>query len=312
MADTEITVSVITVCKNSEKTIEKSIQSLVDQTYPHIEYIVIDGDSTDGTQAIVSSYGDRVTHFISEPDNGIYSAMNKGIQIASGNWLFFLNSDDYLFDTNVIQDLVLFSTEHPEYDFIYGDHQARFSFDKSSIHQPAPPDQVLKEMVCLGECFIQPASFFKAQLFHQLGLFNESYKIAADYEWFARLLQDQTLQLAYYPRVIVSYAHGGASSHIRPLFEEVFAIQNQVPLYQEPEWLNQRLVELQKSFIDKYDRLEKTHHLSQKREQRILYLESQEDALQAQVSALQEKLEHSRRRNLIRRVWRKLRSLASN
>ncbi|MCY7282512.1 MAG: glycosyltransferase [Cyanobacteria bacterium CAN_BIN43] len=305
-------VSVITVCKNSEKTIERSIQSLMAQTYSQIEYIVIDGDSTDETKSIVSQYGDRVTHFISEPDNGIYSAMNKGIQLAAGKLLYFLNSDDYLFDANVIQDVVYFTAEHSEYDFIYGDHEARFNFGKSSIHKPASPNQILKEMVCLGECFIQPASFFKAELFQRLGLFSEAYQIAADYEWFTRLLQDQTLQLGYYPRTLVSYAHGGASSHIRPLFEEVFAIQNQVPLYQEPEWLNQRLVELQKSFIDKYDRLEKTHQLSQKREQRIIYLESQEDSLQAQVSALRDELETLKAGALRRRIWRKLKRLISN
>jgi glycosyltransferase involved in cell wall biosynthesis len=305
-------VSVITVCKNSEKTIERAIQSLVTQTYPHIEYIVIDGDSTDGTKLIVERYGDRITHFISEPDNGIYSAMNKGIQLATGDLLYFLNSDDYLFDANVIQDMIQFLANHPEYDFIYGDHEARFNFGKSSIHKPAPPNQILKEMVCLGECFIQPASFFKANLFQKLGLFSESYKIAGDYEWFARLLQDNALHLGYYPRTIVSYAHGGASSQIRPLFEEVFAIQNQVPLYQEPDWLNQRLVELQKSFIDKYDRLEKTHQLSQKREQRIIYLESQEDSLQAQVSALRDELGILKTGGLIGRIWRKLKRLTSN
>jgi glycosyltransferase involved in cell wall biosynthesis len=305
-------VSVITVCKNSEKTIERAIQSLVAQTYPHIEYIVIDGNSTDGTRSIVEQYGDRITHLISEPDNGIYSAMNKGIQLATGDLLYFLNSDDYLFDANVIQDIIQFLADHPEYDFIYGDHEARFSFGKSSIHKPTPPNRILKEMVCLGECFIQPASFFKAELFQKLGLFSESYKIAGDYEWFARLLQDNALQLGYYPRTIVSYAHGGASSQIRPLFEEVFAIQNQVPLYQEPEWLNQRLMELQKSFIDKYDRLEKTHQLSQKREQRIIYLESQEDSLQAQVSALRDELEILKTGGLIGRIWRKLKRLTSN
>ncbi|NJR40923.1 MAG: glycosyltransferase [Leptolyngbyaceae cyanobacterium CSU_1_4] len=305
-------VSVITVCKNSEKTLERSIQSLMAQTYPDIEYIVIDGDSTDGTKEIIEQYGDRVTHFISEPDNGIYSAMNKGIKMVSGSLLYFLNSDDYLFDAKVIQDVVHFVVNHPAYDFIYGDHEARFNFGKSSIHKPAPPNQILKEMVCLGECFIQPASFFKTNLFQKLGLFSEAYQIAADYEWFARLLQDQTLQLGYYPRTIVSYAHGGASSHIRPLFEEVFAIQNQVPLYQEPAWIHQRLVELQKSFIDKYDRLEKTHQLSQKREQRIIYLEAQEDALQAQVSALRNELETLKTRGLTGRIWRKLKRLVSN
>jgi glycosyltransferase involved in cell wall biosynthesis len=301
-------VSVITVCRNSETDIEKAIQSVLSQTYPNIEYIVIDGASTDRTPELIQGFGDRITQFVSEPDNGIYQAMNKGIQRATGDWLYFLNSDDYLFDETVIQDLVHFCSENPQYDFVYGDHEARFSFGKSSFHQPAPPDRALVEFINLGECFIQPASFFKASLFQQLGLFSETYKIAADYEWFTRLLQS-SLTLGYYPRVIVSYSHGGASSEIRSLFEEVFAIQNQVPLYQEPQWITQRLLQLQKSFIDKYDRLEKTHQLSQKREQRIIYLESQEDGLQAQVSALRDELELLKRRKLgvVRWVWRRLR-----
>jgi glycosyltransferase involved in cell wall biosynthesis len=301
-------VSVITVCRNSEATIEQAIQSVLSQTYPDIEYIVIDGASTDRTPELIRGYGDRMTHFVSEPDNGIYHAMNKGIHRATGDWLYFLNSDDYLLDDNVIQDIVHFCSENPQHDFVYGDHEARFSFGKSSIHKPATPDRALIEFINLGECFIQPASFFKANLFQKLGLFSEAYKIAADYEWFTRLLQDSSVSLGYCPRVLVSYSHGGASSDIRSLFEEVFAIQNQVPLYQEPQWVMQRLSQLQNSFIDKYDRLEKTHRLSQKREQRIIYLESQEDALQAQVGALRDELEMLKNQKLgiARWVWQKL------
>lgn len=268
-------VSVITVCKNSENHIEKAIQSLMAQTYTNIEYIVIDGESTDNTKEIIMRYCDCITHFISEPDNGIYQAMNKGIQIATGDLLYFLNSDDYLYDSSVIQDVVRFLLENPQYDFVYGDHESRFDFGKSFLCKPAPPERILVELICLGECFIQPASFFKANLFQKLGVFSEAYTIASDYEWFTRLLQDDSLTLGYYPRVIASYSHGGASSQIRPLFEEVFIIQNQVSLYQEPYWINQRLLKLQNSFIDKYDLLEKTLKLSQQREQRIIYLESQ-------------------------------------
>jgi glycosyltransferase involved in cell wall biosynthesis len=300
-------ISVITVCKNAGQHIEKAIQSLVSQTYPNIEYIVIDGESTDETQSILDRYRSHISHLVIEADNGIYQAMNKGIHLATGEWFYFLNADDYLFDADIIQDIVHWIENHPDDDFIYGDHEARFAFGQSSIHKPAPPEQALTEFVSLGECFIQPASFFKADLFAQLGLFSEAYRIASDYDWFLRLLQSD-LRLAYYPRTIVSYAHGGASSQIRPLFEEVFAIQNQNPLYQESDWMKQRLLQLQTSFIDKYDRLEKTHQLSQKREKRIKYLESQEDALQAQVSALRQELEQLKADKLfwLRWIWRKL------
>jgi glycosyltransferase involved in cell wall biosynthesis len=279
-------VSVITVCKNSERSIEKAIQSLVSQTYGDIEYIVIDGASEDSTKAIINQYASHITRFISEPDSGIYQAMNKGIRMATGSLLYFLNSDDYLFDNNVIQDIVDFFQQHPCCDLVYGDHEARFSFGKSSFHQPAPPERMVEEMVYLGECLMQPASFFKADLFSKLGFFSEHYKIAADYEWFARLLQDQTLRLCYYPRVMVSYSHGGASSNIRDLFQEVFEIQNNTPLYQNDDWLHKRMAKLQSSFIDKYDLLNKTHTLSNKREQHIIALESKVNNLESKISGL--------------------------
>ncbi|MCU0566180.1 MAG: glycosyltransferase [Oculatellaceae cyanobacterium Prado106] len=311
-------ISIITVCKNSEQTIEKTIQSVLSQsilsesslfqTDIEIEYIIVDGLSTDRTLEIIQKYTSQIHKVISETDSGIYQAMNKGIQAATGEWLYFLNSDDYLFDNTVIQDVVQCLVHNPEYDFVYGNHEARFPFGKSSIHQPAPPEQAPEEFVSLGNCFIQPESFFKATLFQKLGLFSEAYRIAADYEWFMRLFSDPTVKITHFPRVIVSYAHGGASSQIRPLFEETFAIQNQVPLYQQTDWIQKRLLKLQQSFIDKYDLLERTHHLSQKREQRIRYLESREDQLQAQVDALQAELTALKTSKVwyVRSLWFKL------
>lgn len=277
-------ISIITVCKNSEQTIDRAIQSVVSQTYSEIEYIVIDGDSQDETKAIVERYRNRISHFISESDSGVYQAMNKGIRLATGSWIYFVNSDDYLFDSHVIQDLITFLSTCPECDFIYGDHEARYTTGDASIHQPAPPDRMLEEMVSLGECMIQPACFFKANLFTQLGLFDESYKIAADYEWFARLLQNPDLRLCYFPRTLISYSHGGLSSNIPALFKEVFAIQNQIPLYQQEPWLSKRTQKLQQSFIEKYDLLERTHKLSIARLRHIEAVEAHIKSLEAQLS----------------------------
>jgi hypothetical protein len=207
--------------------------------------------------------------------------MNKGIHLATGEWLYFVNSDDYLIDANVIQDLVQFVSSHPNCDFVYGDHEARFLSGESSFHSPAPPEQMLEEMVSLGECMIQPACFFKAELFTKLGLFDETYKIASDYEWFARLLQEPSLTLCYYPRNLISYAHGGLSGNIPALFAEVFAIQNSIPLYQQEPWLTKRLQKLQQSFVDKYDLLERTNHLSLARLRHIEALEVRVAELEA-------------------------------
>ena len=289
-------VSIITVCKNSEKTIERTIQGVLSQTYNDIEYIIIDGDSSDRTKDIIRQYTNHITRFISEPDRGIYEAMNKGINLATGSFFYFSNSDDYLFDANVIQDLVQFVSHHPGCDFVYGDHEARFISGDSKIYKPVLPEQLLEEMVCLGDDRVhQPTSLFKADLFKKVGLFSETYRIASDYEWFLRLLQDPTLKICYYPRTIVSYAHGGASGNIRALFEEVFDIQNKIALCQREDWLIKRVVKLQQMFVDKYELLESTHKLAIARESQIQSLEanltanpgSKISTLKAKISALE-------------------------
>jgi glycosyltransferase involved in cell wall biosynthesis len=285
-----VKVSIITVCKNAEQTLEKAIQSVLSQTYSEVEYIVIDGDSQDNTKEIIERYISQINHLISEPDSGVYQAMNKGINFATGDWIYFVNADDYLFDENVIQDLVTFISTHSNCTLIYGDHEARYTTGESNIHKPASSEQMLEEMVSLGECMIQPACFFKAELFQKLGLFNETYKIAADYEWFARLLQDPSCKLCYYPRTLVSYAHGGLSGNIPALFAEVFAIQNQIPLYQQEPWLSKRTQKLQQSFIEKYDLLERTHELSIKRLHHIEAVEAHVKNLEHQIHTLEAKL----------------------
>jgi glycosyltransferase involved in cell wall biosynthesis len=285
-----VKVSIITVCKNAEQTLEKAIQSVLSQTYSEIEFIVIDGDSQDNTKTIIDRYLSRIDYFVSEPDSGVYQAMNKGINLATGGWIYFVNADDYLFDQKVIQDLVTFIFTNPDCSLIYGDHEARYTTGESNIHQPASPERMLEEMVSLGECMIQPACFFKAELFQKLGLFDETYKIAADYEWFARLLQDPSCKLCYYPRTLVSYAHGGLSGNIPALFAEVFAIQNQIPLYQQEPWLSKRTQKLQQSFIEKYDLLERTHQLSIKRLHHIEAVETHVKNLEQQIQTLEAKL----------------------
>ncbi len=281
-----VSISVITVCRNAEATIEQTIQGVISQTYPHIEYIVIDGASSDRTLDIVKRYSDHIATIISEPDNGIYQAMNKGIRLATGDWVYFANADDYLFGNGAIADVAAFIAEHPDCEFVYGDHETRFPWGKRSTYSPAPPEDALEQLISLGNCFIQPASFFKASLFDKIGPFNEHYRIAADYEWFCKMLSTPEMRVCYLPRIIVSYYQGGLSSDIRPLFKEVFAIQNTLPIYQQPGWIKTRMQSLQASFIDKYDRLEKSNRLSIARLRRIEEL----DPIAARVPGLEEKI----------------------
>ena len=124
-------ISVVTVCYNSAPTIEETVLSVLNQTYKNIEYVMIDGGSKDNTLNILTKYKDRLGYFVSEPDKGIYDAMNKALQVASGDWLYFLGSDDVLIDNNVIEEMVaqfkdmstiyygnvIFKNENVVYDF---------------------------------------------------------------------------------------------------------------------------------------------------------------------------------------------------
>ncbi len=280
-------VSIITVCYNAAATLEKTIQQVLAQTYAPLEYIVVDGASTDGTLDLLRCYSDRITTLITEPDEGIYQAMNKGVARATGDWVYFANADDYLLDDEVVADVMAYSQAHPDCDFIYGNHETRHLGNVAGRHyEPAPPEETLAELVYLGNCFIQPASFFSADLFKVLGPFCERYKIAADYDWFVRLLAHPELMVHHIPRAIASYSQGGASSDIRALFAEVFEIQNQLPVYQQPEWRSRRMTVLQQEFTDKYARLEERHRAVVARERRIQALEQRVQTLEARAGEL--------------------------
>lgn len=248
-------VSIVTVCKNADKHIEKAIQSVISQRYPDIEYIIVDGQSSDRTVEIIRQYADRIDKVVSEPDDGIYQAMNKGIQLATGDFISFLNSDDYLVDDGVIADVVDFIAQHSPCDFVYGDMEMRSPHGKAAVHKPKPPEDLLSALIYLDGPQ-HPASFFRRELFSALGLFKESYKIAADYEWFLRLAQDGTRAIHYFPRVITSFSTGGLSnSQQRTALTEVFDSQNHLPIYNTPEWLNTRLERFQDIIIDLHEKL---------------------------------------------------------
>ena len=242
-------ISVITVCKNAANTVEAAIQSVLNQSYQNIEYIILDGDSQDGTQAIVAQYQDELTYFASEPDGGIYDAMNKGIDLAQGDYLYFLNADDYVIDQNVFQDFIDYAKTNPEAGFIYGDFEVRLPNGDRPCYTPSPPEQFTESLICLNLCPVQQCIFFKAEIFKLIGPFNQTYRIAADYDWYTRLAHTPEVHLAYFPRLVVSYASEGLSSHLEPLFQEIFAIQNSFPVYQETDWLRRRIELFQAAFL---------------------------------------------------------------
>lgn len=268
-----VKISIVTVCKNAEKDIEQAVKSVVNQTYPYIEYIIVDGASQDRTKEIVGQYSDRISRFISEPDNGLYQAMNKGIRYSSGDYILFINADDYLVDERVIEDVAYFLQANPSCDFLYGDMLVRYSAEKSILVKPPLPEGVSDELIC--GCLPHQASFTKADLFFsKIGFFNEGYRISSDYEWFLKLAQHEMVKLVYFPRTITSYYAGGLSSQIRLSVPESYNIQNNFPPFQEKYWLKRRLLKFQEFVINLREWLAAT--------------EADRDRISAEYQALQE------------------------
>ncbi len=288
----KIKISVITVCRNAEKFIEKAIQSVINQDYPNLEYIIIDGDSQDNTISIIEKYLGKITKFISEPDEGIYSAMNKGIRYSKGDFLCFVNADDYFVDNHVISDVAKYITEHPSSEFIYGDLEVRYPSGRLINVNPPPPEKVLDELVC--GCLPHQASFSRADLFFsKVGFFNENYRISSDYEWFLRLASNETVKLSYYPRLISSYYLGGLSSQIKISVPESYRIQNQHPLYQTPYWMKRRILKYQEFVINLREWLAATEESRDYFQEQYSVLEEKYQNLEQENRQLQEQLKNS-------------------
>lgn len=204
-------VSIITVCYNSEKTIEDTIKSVVNQSYPNIEYIVIDGVSTDNTLAIINKYKDKISIIISEKDHGIYDAINKGIKLATGEIIANLNSDDFYIDNNVIADVVT-SFEKDKTDTLYADLYYVDAIDTNKIVRYWKSKQYKDGLFLKGWMPPHPTFFVKKEVYEKHGLFDLQFKSAADYEIMLRFIHRFKTSIAYLPRVIVKMRVGGVSN----------------------------------------------------------------------------------------------------
>ncbi|MDD3138152.1 MAG: glycosyltransferase family 2 protein [Lachnospiraceae bacterium] len=176
-------VSIVTVSYNAVATIEQTIQSVINQTYDNIEYIVIDGGSTDGTVDIIKKYADRIDYWISEPDKGIYDAMNKGINQASGSIIGMINSDDW-YDLRTIENVEKYFESHDDIDVIHGDI-IRVKRDGSLVNRCSPfftGEDIWHEMTVY-----HPTCFLCKNVYEKYGNYSLEYKIAGDYELFLRL-----------------------------------------------------------------------------------------------------------------------------
>lgn len=205
-------VSIITVCYNSEKTIRDTIESVLAQTYSNIEYIIIDGASSDSTLSIVNEYKDKITHVYSEPDKGIYDAMNKGIQLASGDVVGILNSDDFYESNDVIKSVVNCFKDSPQQDIIFGDVVIvnPDNLEKTIRHYRISHFKTWK--LRFGWMPPHPASFIKLKAYKETGLYSLKYKIASDYDMFVRLLVINQFKFTYLNKILVRMRSGGIST----------------------------------------------------------------------------------------------------
>jgi len=204
-------VSVITVCFNSADTIEKTIRSVTDQNYSDIEYIVVDGKSTDGTISIIEKYKNKISKFISEKDEGLYFAINKALSVATGDIIAILHADDFFTSDQVISDVMhVFSKTNA--DTVYGDLQYvdRIKTDKvirnwrSGIYSDG--------LFLKGWMPPHPSFFVKNSCYERFGKFNTSLRSAADYEMMLRLLHKHKCSTSYIPEVLVKMRVGGKSN----------------------------------------------------------------------------------------------------
>ena len=204
-------ISIITVCFNSEDTIESTIQSVLNQDYKNIEYILVDGKSTDKTISIIDKYKSRLFKIISEKDEGIYFAINKGIRAATGDVVGILHADDFYADEKIISRVVKEFSEKKT-DSVYGDLQYVSRNNPQKIFRSWKSCPYHSKLFLKGWMPPHPAFFVKRKYYEQFGFFNTSFTISADYELMLRFLYKHKITSSYIPEVLVKMRTGGKSN----------------------------------------------------------------------------------------------------
>ncbi len=204
-------VSIITVVYNGAEHIRDCVDSVLEQTYPDLEYIIVDGQSTDGTADLVRSYGTKIAKFISEPDRGLYDAMNKGIGLATGDVIGLLNADDFYRHARVIENMVATFTRTGS-DAVYGDMLYVDRHDTSRLTRYWRSGWYRPNAFLWGWMPGHLSFFAKRRLYEQYGGFRLDLKSAADYELLLRFIHKQGATLAYMNEVTIVMRAGGMSN----------------------------------------------------------------------------------------------------
>ncbi|WP_282114498.1 glycosyltransferase family 2 protein [Pseudoalteromonas arctica] len=204
-------ISIITVCFNSAKTIRDTIESVKSQGYKNIEYIIVDGKSTDNTLDIVNEYPEVVSVTISERDSGIYDAMNKGIRAATGDIIGILNSDDFFASTNSIQLIAQAFIQNSSIDGVYGDLVYVKEQNINKISRLYSSKRFSKSKIRFGFMLPHPTFYIKKAKYDEFGTYKLDYRVAADFELIARHIT-KGIRLARIPHILIKMREGGISS----------------------------------------------------------------------------------------------------
>lgn len=204
-------ISIITVCYNSDKTLDKTIQSVLSQAYINVEYIIVDGHSKDTTIDIIKKNESKIFKWISEPDKGIYDALNKGVQLATGDVVGFVHSDDLLADNQVVS-VIANQFEKEDVDGVYGDLQYVDKNNIGKIIRYWKSCDFNSSLLKKGWMPAHPTLFLRKKVYDKYGRFDLAYKIASDYDFMLRILKDDSLKFTYIPKVITKMRVGGASN----------------------------------------------------------------------------------------------------
>ncbi len=243
-----VSFTVVTTTRNAARQLVPCLESVAAQTHPAVEHVIVDGASTDDTADVVRGHARPNFTFITEPDHGIYDAMNKGVAVASGDYLLFLGADDHLVDPRALADAASFLADEGLPEIVYGNLEVREEGKPTSVFHPPPPEEALGFLVY--GCLPHQSTIAHRGIFTKgVGLFDARYRVHADYDWFLRAFAAEGVRIRYLPRTIGSFRVGGTSSQLQRGQEEFYAIQNSYPVYQQPVWMDRRLREFQKQTL---------------------------------------------------------------
>jgi glycosyltransferase len=214
-----MTISLVTTCYNRAATIERTIRSVISQDYEHVEYIVIDGASTDGSMDIINRYSGYISRIVSEPDTGMYQAINKGILLSTGDVIGLLHSDDVFYSDDAVSKIAD-AFDRSRADIVYG----------NGIYvSPDNPDKTVRNWISgeykrdnvkHGWLPLHPTVYARRTVYEQCGQYDESYQIAADSDMLVRMLYDHQFEVSYLNEYIVRMQLGGLSTSLRMQFHK--------------------------------------------------------------------------------------------